>query len=94
MTQYWGTAKWGGTQNVAYTTTAGTVTNAFGAGIHKARIIVTTAAYVKVDVSPTATSSDAYVAAGVPEYITVNPGEKVSALQVAAGGTLYVTDVV
>jgi hypothetical protein len=54
---------------------------------------VTTAAYVKVGNSPTATSSDVYMAADSAEYFTVRPGMKVSAIQVSSGGALHVTEV-
>ena len=92
-TQYWGTARWGTIQHVAYTGTAGEITTAISTGVFKVRIIVTTAAFVRVSApADTATSSDAYVAAGVPEYVTCSPGQKVSAMQVSSGGTLYVTE--
>jgi hypothetical protein len=51
------------------------------------------AAYIKIDNDPTATTADAYLAANVPEYFVVAPGEKVSAVQVSAPGTLTVTAV-
>ena len=92
MVQYWGTGRTGITQSAAYTGTAGTITNAISAGIKKARISVTSAAYIKVGVAPTATTSDVYMAADAPESITVSPGEKVSAIQVSTGGTLKVTE--
>ena len=92
MAQYWGTGRLGTHQSVAYTGTAGTITTAFSAGLKKARVVVTSAAYIKIGVSPTATTSDVYIAADAPEYFSVMPGEKVSAVQVSAGGTLHVTE--
>jgi hypothetical protein len=91
-TQYWGTARWGATQNVGYSATAGTISNGIGSGAYKVRLICTTAAFVRVGDNPTATASDVYVAAGIPEYVTITPGQKVSAVQVASAGTLYVTE--
>lgn len=91
--QYIGTGMLGTHQSVAYTGTAGTITNAFAAGTYKVRVAVTSAAYVKVGNSPTATSSDVYMPADAVEYFTVLPGMKVSAIQVSAGGTLHVTEV-
>jgi hypothetical protein len=79
-------------QSVAYTGTAGTITNAFGAGTTAVRVIATSACYLRIDNSPTATTSDVYVAAGVPEVFLVTPGQKASAVQVSAGGTLHVTE--
>lgn len=93
MSQYWGTGRFGTHQSAAYTGTAGTTTNAVSAGVKKVRIICTSAAYVKVGVAPTATTSDVYFAADALEYVTVAPGEKVSAVQVSAGGTLHVTEI-
>jgi hypothetical protein len=79
-------------QSVAYTATAGTIANAFGVGTWAARVVVTSAAFVRIGSSPTATTSDVYLPADRPEVFVVNPGEKVSAVQVTAGGTLHVTE--
>jgi hypothetical protein len=79
-------------QSVAYTGTAGTISSAVGAQTYCVRIVVTTAAYVKIGDSPTATSSDMYVAPSREEYFTCSPGQKVSAIQVASGGSLHVTE--
>jgi hypothetical protein len=91
--QYIGTGRLGTVQNVSYTGTAGTIGSGIGLGVQKVRVLVTTDAYIKIAQSPTATTSDAYLPALEPEYFTVNPGEKVSAIQVAAGGTLNVTEI-
>jgi hypothetical protein len=91
--QYIGTGRLGTHQSAAYTGTAGTITNTVGSGIQKVRVVVTSAAYVKVDKNPTATSSDVYMPADVPEYFTVKQGEKVSAIQVSSSGTLHVTEI-
>jgi hypothetical protein len=93
MGQYVGTGRLGTHQSAAYTGTAGTITNAISAGVKKARIEVTSAAYVKVGVAPTATTSDPYMAADSPETVTIAPGEKVSAIQVSGNGTLHVTEI-
>jgi hypothetical protein len=77
-------------QNVAYTTTAGTITNAVASRV--VRVVCTTAAYVRIGLNPTADTSDMYMAAEVAEYFRIEPGHKVSARQVAAGGTLHVTE--
>ena len=79
-------------QKVAVTGTAGTIANGFGAQTKTVRVIVTAAACVKIANSPTATTSDMYMAANVPEYFTVTPGQKVSAVQISAGGDLHVTE--
>ena len=91
--QYYGTGRLGTHQSKAYTGTAGTIDNVIGDGIQKVRVVCTSAAYVKVDNSPTATSSDVYMPADSVEYFTVTAGQKVSAIQVSSGGTLHVTEI-
>ena len=93
MPQYWGTGRLGTHQSAAYTGTAGTITTAFSSAMKKARVVVTSAAYIKIGVAPTATTSDVYMPADAPEYFTVATGEKVSAVQVSSGGTLHVTEI-
>ena len=79
------------TQTVSYTGTAGTISNAVNSSI--VRVVCTTAAYVAIGSAPTADTGDMYVAADQPEYFRVVPGsDKVSAVQVASGGSLYVTE--
>jgi hypothetical protein len=79
-------------QSVAYTGTAGTIANGFDTGTWAVRVVCTTAAFVKIGSSPTATTGDVYLPADKPEIFIVNPGEKASAIQVASGGTLHVTE--
>lgn len=79
-------------QSVSYTGTAGTITNPVGAQTYAVRVIATTAAHIAIGASPTATTSDVYMPAGIAEYFIINPGEKVSAIQSASGGTLHVTE--
>ena len=91
--QYVGTGRQGTHQSASYTGTAGTITNAITDQVTKVRVIVTSAAYVKIDKSPTATSSDMYMPADSAEYFTVSAGMKVSAIQVTSSGTLHVTEI-
>lgn len=91
--QYIGTGYLGTHQSAAYTATAGTITNAMSDGVFKARVVVTSAAYIKIGKDVTATTADVYVAADSPEYFSVRPGEKVSAVQVSGSGTLHVTEI-
>jgi hypothetical protein len=81
-------------QSVSYTATAGTIASPFGTQTRKVRVLVTTDAYVKIDNSPTATTSDVFVPAKLPEYFIVSPGESVSAIQVSSNGVLHVTEIV
>jgi hypothetical protein len=91
--QYIGTGRLGTHQSVAYTGTAGTISNVVGSQTRQVRVVVTTAAYIKIGNSPTATTSDVYMPADSPEYFTCTPGQKVSAVQVSSGGTLHVTEI-
>lgn len=89
--QYVGTARLGAFQSIAYTGTAGTIANPLSSQCYRVRVVVSTDAYITTDGS-TATVGATYLPALTPEYFTVSPGQKVSAIQVAAGGTLYVTE--
>lgn len=80
------------TQVKAYTGTAGVIDNAVGGQTRVVRIVVTSAAHIAIGGTPTATTSDVYMPANVAEYFLINPGEKVSAVQVSAGGNLHVTE--
>ena len=51
---YWGTGRLSTAQSVAYTGTAGTITNAVGSQTYKVRVVCTTDAFIKIDNSPTA----------------------------------------
>ena len=84
----------GPSQSVAYTGTAGTVATAFGAQTRRVRVVTTTAAFVSFGSSPTATTSDIYLPADTPEFFHVAPSSKVSAIQLSAGGTVYVTEMI
>lgn len=91
--QYYGTGRLGTHQSVAYTAAAGTITTAITTGTQKVRVVVTTAAYVKIDNSPTATTADVYMPADSVEYFTITAGQKVSAIRVGSDGTLHVTEI-
>jgi hypothetical protein len=92
--RYYGVGRLGTHQSVAFTGTAGTIANAVGAQTTKVRVLTTTDAFIKIDNAPTATSSDVYLPAFQAEYFHITPGQKVSAIQAAAGGTLHVTEII
>lgn len=78
----------------AYTGTAGTRA-VLPAGCQSVWVMCTTAAYVRVGVDPTAVATDFPVAANVGYVLplradTPSESQKVSAVQVAAGGNLHV----
>jgi hypothetical protein len=90
---YWGVGRLSTAQTVSYTGTAGTISNGVGSQTYKVRVLVTTDAYIKIGDSPTATTSDTYIPALTPEYFTITPGQKVSAIQVSSSGALKVTEI-
>ena len=79
-------------QTVAYTGTAGAIANAVGPFTTHVRIVVSTAAFIKFGEAPVATIGDMFMVANIPEIFMIRPGEKVSAVQSAAGGNLHVTE--
>lgn len=83
----------GTTQKVTVSDTSAAVSNAFGSGIHKLRIVSDTDCHFVLGASPTATTSDPYLPADTVEYITVSQGEKIAFLQDSAGGNAYATEV-
>ena len=92
MAMYLRAFRLGTHQSKAYTGSAGTIDNAVGAGCFAVRVIATSACFIAIGKSPTATTSDIYVPADKPEIFICFPGEKVSAVQSTVGGTLHVTE--
>jgi len=92
--QYVGVGRLRTPLSVAYTGTAGSTSNV-GTQTYKVRVLVTTDAYIKIHGSAeaAATTSDTYLPALSAEYFTITPGQRVSAIQVSAGGTLQVTEI-
>lgn len=87
-------------QNVAYTGTAGTISNALPIDCTAVWVWTTTDAYIRIGASPTAVTTDFPLPAMTPMVFPVSPrdaqssnGCKVSAVQIASGGTLYVCPV-
>lgn len=82
-------------QNVSYTGTAGTST-AVSATTNTVRLVSTTDCFIEITVEGTAAvaNTGTYLPAFVPEYFSCQPNAKVSAIQVASAGTLYVTPLV
>lgn len=82
---------WASAQVVAYTGTAGTST-AITARL--VRVVTTSNAWVQAGASPTAqaaTAGSIYSPANVVQYIPINSGWKVSAIQDTASGNMSVT---
>lgn len=78
--QYVGTGRLSTVNNVTVATTSTAAASAaFGTQTYRVRIANPADCFVKVDAAPTAAATDAYFPAGSVEYLTVTPGQKVSA---------------
>lgn len=94
------TGRLGTTQTIAYTASSVAITNAFGAQTYQIRLVANSACHVKIgDGAQTATTSDPFLPANIAEYVTVTPGQRISAIRAstdglvtATSGTLFVTE--
>ena len=82
-------------QAVSYTGTAGTSTS-MPVGTSIVRIIATTDCFVAITIAGTAAvaNTGVYLPALTAEYFPIDDGEKVSAIQVSAAGTIYISPMV
>lgn len=88
------------TQTIAYDGNVA-ITNAFGAQTYQIRVVSNSACHIQIgDGAQTASTSTPFLPANYPEYITVNPGQRISAIKAATNGlvtatagTLWVTEV-
>ena len=83
-------------QSVAYTGTAGTISNALPNDCTAVWVWTTTDAYIRIGQSPTAVTTDIALPAYTPMVFPVSyidaqsaNGCKVSAVQISSAGTLY-----
>lgn len=80
-----------GSQTTAYTGTAGTTANPLKAKV--VSVMVTTLAHIRISGSGVAaTTADQIMPANVIQYFNINYGDKISAIQSAAGGNMYVCE--
>ena len=85
------------TQTVTISGTSAATANALSKNTVVIRVLATTACFINIGTgTPTATAANTPLAAGVPEYFRVNGYEtiKVAGIQLSAGGSLYVTEMV
>ena len=76
------------------------IANPFGSQTHQLRLVADSACCYRIgDGAQTATNADAFLPAGVIEYVIVNPGQSISAIKAATNGlvtatagTLWVTE--
>tara|TARA_R100001443_G_scaffold1750_2_gene6107 strand:+ start:2168 stop:2482 length:315 start_codon:yes stop_codon:yes gene_type:complete len=82
----------GTTQTISVASSSAAISSAFAVGTTVVRVVSTTDCHIIFAVSPTATTSTAYLPANQVEYFKVNAGEKVAAIRATADGTLYATE--
>ena len=81
----------GTTQVIAYDSSTA-ITNAFGSQTFQIRLVANSACHFKIgDGAQTATTSDPFLPANRPEYITVTPGQRISAIKAATNGLVTAT---
>lgn len=77
-------------------------TGAMGANTRAVRVMATAACVILAGVNPTVQipttgNSDADggipLAANVPEFVKISPGDKIAVIQISAGGDLFVSEV-
>lgn len=90
MTQI--TGKNGTTQVVAYTTAAAATSSAVGTQTRQIRIVSNSACHYAIGTSPTAVVTDPLLPSLQVEYVSITPGQKVSAIRAATGGGITATD--
>lgn len=78
------------TETVAYTGSAA-ASQALDSQVRLLRVWATTDCFVVVGNNPTADNGDMPLAAKVAEYIPINEGDKISAIQISGSGNLHVT---
>jgi uncharacterized Zn-binding protein involved in type VI secretion len=78
------------TQAVATGTAAASAT-AFGAQTRMIRVVSNSACHILVGGAPVATVTDPFLPPLWVEYLNVNPGEKISAIQAATNGLVTAT---
>lgn len=89
----------GTTQVIAYDASAA-ITNPFGPATYQIRLVSNSACNFKIgDGAQTATAADPFLPANWETFVTVSPGQRISAIKAATGGlvtatagTLWVTE--
>ena len=70
------------------------VQSAAQVGSRVVRVVSTTDCFVAFGSNPTASNTSVFLPAGKPEYFVCETTDKVAAVQVSAGGNLYITPAV
>lgn len=84
--------KFAASQNVSYD--ASVQSTAVSANATVVRLVATTDCHVQIGTNPTATTTSAFLPAGVVEYVGIKPGDKVAAIKRSSGtaGVLNITE--
>jgi hypothetical protein len=84
----------GVTQSLPFTAASATVANPFGSQTYQIRLATTSACHYRIveAAGGAAVATDTLLLTLRPEYLTVTPGQKISAIQDAVAGTLNVTE--
>lgn len=68
------------------------VTNPFGSETYQIRLVANSACHYKIgDGAQTAAATDPFLPANWVEYVTVTPGQRISAIKAATGGLVTAT---
>jgi hypothetical protein len=80
-------------QTIAYTGTSATSANPFGAQTYVVRLVANSACHYRIveAAGGAATTSDVFLPANWVEYVVVQPGQKISAIQAATNGLVTAT---
>jgi hypothetical protein len=80
-------------QALAFAASSATATNPFGSQTYQVRLAATAACHYRIgNGTLTAVAADPLLPAGAIEYVMVNPGESIAAIQDSAGGNLTITE--
>lgn len=85
------------TQTVVISGTSAATANALNKNTVVIRVVATTNCFITIGTgTPTANTSHMPIIANVPEYFRVNGNQtlKVAGIQISAGGSLYVTEMI
>lgn len=81
-------------QSLAFNSSSAQATNAFQKTTTLIRIFATADCFIKMGANPTALidGTSYFVPGGIVDFIGVNPGDKIAAIQSTANGTLYIAE--
>jgi hypothetical protein len=94
-----GTYRWGATSSLAPNSTSGSSTAVFGTQTRQIRVATTQPTWLLIDQSPSSTAATIYgtgalLPANTVDYITVTPGQRLSAASsTASTANLTITEV-